>query len=401
MPQPLTALFAHDHFFVETPDGGCFSDGQFPALSWSRYLEHVDRLIVCARRRGLRPGEAVEGLSSSRREGVSFRFVPDLSGVRGIVSGHRRAARVLREIVGSVDAVVVRLPSNVGLLAAALAKEAGKPVAVEVAGCVWDGLWNYGRLQAKAYAPIAFWRMRRTIRAAPYVLYVTREFLQSRYPTDGVQASASNVQLASPDGAVLERRLRRLAGGPRTPFVLGIIASLKSNFKGIQTALAALSVAAADLPSFQFRVLGAGDPARWRTMAAERGLADRVRFDGVLPSGEPVMAWLDDVDLYLQPSFKEGVPRALIEAMSRGCPAIASTCGGIPELLDDDCLHRPGDDKALAARIARAARDSSWLGQQARRNFEKSRDYDPQALSERRSIFWNAFFSEAAARRPR
>ena len=81
-------------------------------------------------------------------------------------------------------------------------------------------------------------------------------------------------------------------------------------------------------------------------------------FNGVLPSGQPVLNWLDDIDIYVQPSFQEGLPRALVEAMSGGRPAFASTTGGIPELLPADCLHCPGDAARLGASIARAAEDS-------------------------------------------
>jgi glycosyltransferase involved in cell wall biosynthesis len=284
----------------------------------------------------------------------------------------------------------VRLPSQIGLIAAGLARRLGKPWATEVVACPWDQLWNHGNWQAKVLAPIQWARMRRIVAASPYTLYVSRSFLQRRYPTRGTMTVVSNVEIPRLDPSVLDARLRRI-GGPRERLVIGMIGSIQHRYKGIGTAIEALAQARDRLPAFEFRVLGQGDPAPWRQAARLRGLDRQVRFCGVRPSGQPVLEWLDDVDLYLQPSFQEGLPRALIEAMSRGCPALASTAGGIPELLPPACLHRPGDAARLATLIVDASHDSDWQQRQARRNFREVEQYVCTVLDARRTEFWRRF----------
>ena len=44
----------------------------------------------------------------------------------------------------------------------------------------------------------------------------------------------------------------------------------------------------------------------------------------------------DNIDVFIMPSLQEGLPRSMVEAMSRGCNVIGSRVGGIPELLDDN-----------------------------------------------------------------
>lgn len=44
-----------------------------------------------------------------------------------------------------------------------------------------------------------------------------------------------------------------------------------------------------------------------------------VTTHGVLPADQAVLDWLDEIDLYIQPSLTEGLPRAVIEAMDTGC----------------------------------------------------------------------------------
>ena len=96
-------------------------------------------------------------------------------------------------------------------------------------------------------------------------------------------------------------------------------------------------------------------------------LRDRVAFLGVVPHER----LLDDLqtgawDLLVLPSIvtdsgeKEGIPVAIIEAMSRRVPVISTATGGIPELfegVDDALLVPPRDPAALAEAIARLIRE--------------------------------------------
>lgn len=379
-------LFAHDYPFLHAPDGAVYSDrGDWP---WQHYLGFAERITVASRAetvKGARPG-----LTEVSRPEVAYEAIPSLSGPWIRYANRPRARRRLRALIDRADAVVARLPSELGNLAAELAERAGKPYAVELVTCTWDALWNYGTWQGKVYAPISWWKTRRVVRRAPFVLYVTQEFLQRRYPTKGRSVGCSDVELPELDPAVLESRLGRVSAAG-TPFRIGTIAALTVRFKGIQTALEALGRIQESLPAFELHVLGAGDQAPWRQLAAEHGLEAQTHFDGTLPPGEPVREWLDALDLYIQPSFQEGLPRGLVEALSRACPALGSTAGGIPELLEPDCLHRPGDAERLGALIATASADLDWQAAQARRNFEVAGRYTKEELDRVRAGFWDEF----------
>ena len=104
--------------------------------------------------------------------------------------------------------------------------------------------------------------------------------------------------------------------------------------------------------------------------------------------------WLDGIDLYLQPSYIEGLPRALVEAMNRGCPALASNVGGIPELLGKECLHTAGDARSLAQKIELAMVDVKWREFHSEINFNRAREYDSDYLNGIRQKFWRNFVTE-------
>src|SRR5699024_4129738 len=110
-----------------------------------------------------------------------------------------------------------------------------------------------------------------------------------------------------------------------------------------------------------------------------------------LPSGKAVNEWIDHLDLYIQPSRTEGLPRGLIEAMNRGCPAIGSRAGGIPELLETTVIHEPGDYKKLAFLIEFLIKNQKFYQKQSQRNIEQAKNYTSLYLKEKRYNFWKEF----------
>jgi hypothetical protein len=174
----MRLLFVHDHRFVRGPDGGIHTVGSFPPDVWQRYLEHFDEVVVVARDGGVSP--VADRLARSEAPGVRFVLVrrhglaARLTGIGG------EGAAVLRRELESADAVVVRVPSDLGNLAARLAAARGVPWAAEAVGCAFDSYHNHGARLSRAYAPLAMKRMQRVLARAPQALFVTREFLQRR-----------------------------------------------------------------------------------------------------------------------------------------------------------------------------------------------------------------------------
>ena len=397
----MRAVFVHDHRFSVTPAGEVYSPGKLPYAAWRRYLNEFGELVVVGRS-CLADEEAAARLNLSSGERVSFVFVPSMTDSWRGPWRRAQVVRTLRQQIEHADAVIART-SLLGGMAASLARKLGKPCAVEAVGDAWDAYWNCGRLAGKACAPLAWWTMRRCLGKADFAIYVTRDYLQRRYPCRGVCAYASNVEINPVDASVLERKLARWrseAPAASRSLRVGLIGSLVNRYKGLQVALRALRRLKDQGLSPELHVLGQGELEPWRQEARQLGVFERVHWDGSLPGGKPVMDWLDGMDLYLQPSLTEGMPRALIEAMSRGLPALGSSCGGIPELLPPEGLHRPGDDRTLAEQWTRMVRDPAWRMRQAERNFSEAQAYAREKVEARRSAFWS-HFAEAVRNRGR
>ncbi len=383
----MKALFVHSHVF-RSAKNGIYTDGKLPYEVWKRYLHYFDHIDIAARCVKINQ-EKISHFQLSSGENVNFTWTPDLNKFSTFIQNTKQARRILREKIAQVDAVIIR-SSEIGWIAAAEAERRGKPWAVEVVGDTWDALWNYGTFKGKIAAPFAMLRARKWIAKASYAIYVTNQMLQEKYPCSGVTAGVSDVEIQIVDDAILDNRLHRISA-PKMPFKIGLIGSLKTKYKGVHIAIKALSLIRDQLYDCEFHVLGAGDSRPYSALAEKLSLDTQVFFDGQRPNGQPVMQWLDDIDLYIQPSLTEGLPRALAEAMSRGCPALGSTAGGIPELLEADCLHRPSEAKQLAELLKKAIHDRAWRREQAKRNFEVAKDYHADVLNERRDQFWAQF----------
>ena len=383
----MKVLFVHDHRFLVDLESNIYSSGQFPYKVWKRYLNFFDEVNVLSRSGTVTKSEC-SSLDSADGPQVNFHFVPDITTPLGMAKNFPVVLKTIKSHLNQVDAVIART-SLLGNIAAYLAGLNDKPYAIEVVGCSWDAYWNYGKLSGKIVAPFTYFLARRCIKKSDFTLYVTNNFLQKRYPAYGTTTNVSNVELLDvAESTLLKRKARINENNPK--HVFGIIGSLESKYKGIQTALAAFSQIRDKMPDFELQVLGGGNPDYWTQMASRLGLEENVRFIGLLPSGHAVYNWLDGVDVYLQPSLNEGLPRALIEALSRGCPAIGSSAGGIPELLERDVLHKPGDFKHLATLILQSV-DKEWKEKHCCKNFETSKHYLKEVLDERRNYFWKSF----------
>lgn len=383
----MSLLFCHDHRFFVDANGRIYSYGQFDRTVLDRYVRIFGSVTIAARGQHLTPTDDLSRLSPCSSENVKFLWMPSLSSINGLTIGRPAARQKLERAVLAHDAVIARLPSEIGMMALSLARARGKPAGAEVVACVWDGLASHGSPMSLAYAPIAWWRMRRAVAKTGRVLYVTSEFLQSRYPSYGAQAVASNVEIPAPDPHTLDERLRHIAS-ERKPVVFGMIAALFHKEKGIDVAIRAFAEVRRHVRDIELWILGPGDPASWQEVAEHFRVADAVTFHGTLPRGEPVLRWLDGIDVYVQASFQEGLPRALIEALSRGCPALASSAGGTAELVAPDALHKPSDWKRLAGQMT-VALNRGWQERNARLNFERSKSYVKTHLDQVRQNFWS------------
>lgn len=383
----MKMLFIHDNKFWHY-QGRYYSYGHFSyELLWKRYLERFDEIIVGGRVIETNEAKDIEKLTISDGPGVTIIGLPNLMTVTGLRKG-KEAGRRIAELLRMTDFPVFRLPSSLGNVACNVANKQGINYAVEVVGCSWDSLWNLGLLAGKILAPSAMLNEKKYVAAAPNVLYVSRHFLQNRYPNHHFNVGCPDSNVRVSDDNVLKKRLDKIDHMDGEGIRLGLIASLNVGYKGHDTAILALEQIVKTHPNVRLCFLGDGDPTKWSKLAKKQGVLDKVDFCGSLPGGDPVLHWLDDIDIFIMPSLQETLGRALIEAMSRGCPAIGGAGTAVPEQLPDDCIHERKNYKQLAEMVTYMIDHPDYMKLCAEENFVRAKKYSEEILEERRDYFW-------------
>ena len=115
--------------------------------------------------------------------------------------------------------------------------------------------------------------------------------------------------------------------------------------------------------------------ASLETLAAERGIEDRVRFLGFLPKRSDVHAVMKRLDVYAFPSRYEGFGVAVTEAMAAGCPVVVNDIPVLREVIGDAGVHVDANDTAAFAAALEALycddEERSRLGRRASRRVER------------------------------
>ena len=146
------------------------------------------------------------------------------------------------------------------------------------------------------------------------------------------------------------RRARQLLGIPDTAALIGTVARLDSQKSPLDLVRA---ISLLDRPDLQVVWIGDGGlRAKTERMIAKRGLTDRFRLLG---ERRDVAALLPAFDVFALSSLYEGLPCALIEAMTCGVPVVATAVNSVPEIVisgETGLLVRPRDPGSLSHGVA-------------------------------------------------
>jgi len=382
-------------------DGPLFVDGRRNYFSLSqtdetlsRYFSIGDELVILTRLNDVTTLKSDNGISKLSNKLFDVKECPSLTSNLRYFDSRKKAKEIILSEVKKTDCVVARLPGFISILAVDIAKKLNIPYLIEVVGCPFDSLWNHS-IKGKLIAPLMHFLVKTKVRNADYSVYVTNEFLQKRYPSKGKSVNCSNVMLDDFDDTILDSRLERInCIDKNSKLIIGTLGALNIRYKGQQYVIEALGrLKKQGKTRFEYQLMGGGDWTYLESVAKKFDVYENVKFIGAIPHDE-VVSWLDNIDLYIQPSLQEGLPRALIEAMSRGLPAFGSRAGGIPELLDECYTFGNSCKKINEIKSLLSAVNKKDMEEQAIRNYEWSKLYSKDIIEERRREFFRKFSQE-------
>ncbi len=372
-----------------------------PAYSdffWQKYLHVFDSIHVIGI--SMKKASGNIGMAELSDNRIKVTILPDNTRPRDFIND-RLIKKELNSLIKNAEAILIKPDSRRGIMAIKLAEKYNIPYMIEMTGDFYSIISQRKSLLMKLYAPIIYKQVLHAIKNCEYGLYVTLTFLQKKYPIKGKMCGCSDVVIPDPQQETLENRIqkidKKICGDS---YKIGLVGGYHSKGKGIDTAIKA--IARLSEYNVEFHILGFGieeDRKRWFEFAKAYSVENKLIFDGSRSSINDVLAWNDEMDIIILPSRSEGLPRCIVESLSRACPCIISNVSGMPELVSTNWLHDPEDYVKLAMMIKELISDKDLMKKVATENFNHSFDYSKDRLEKKRNLFLLEFKKNAMERK--
>jgi len=191
---------------------------------------------------------------------------------------------------------------------------------------------------------------------------------------------------------------RNELGIPSDYLVVGYVGWLIP-IKGVTYLVNAMAEVVQRHPNSLLLLVGKGDEkgeeeTKLSKQVENLGIADNVRFLGWRPDVDEIMSCFD---IFVLPSLNEGMGRVLVEAMATGLPIVASSVGGIPDLVKDGengLLVPPANAGALEQAISDLLSDKSRRKHMGETGKKMCRPYSVEAMVDKIDILYSRLLGE-------
>lgn len=330
MPRPLSERLLVLHVLAPAEFGGLESVVRLMAAGQRRNGKEV--VVVALLRRGARVPSWLESLRAQ-----SVLVEPIVAPRFGYLKEVQRLTELCRELRPSVMHTHGYHADIVGAIAA---RRALVPVVATVHGFVGGGGKN----------ELYEWLQRRAFRRMDGVMPVSRpmaeELVRAGVPRPRLHVVINAFERMA--DAMPRKGAREALRLSDAHFHAGWVGRLSPE-KGADIMLRALALVRQS--DVRLSVVGDGpELGRLKDLAAQLGIAGRVTWHGIVRDAARILPAFDTVILS---SRAEGTPIVLLEAMGAGVPIVATTVGGIPDIVSpaEALLVQPDDPPALAAAI--------------------------------------------------
>ncbi len=383
-------VFVTEARFVQDANGLINGNSSFSNTLWERYLQVFDEVIVMAR--------VKEDLSYIGDPGfiidsprISFVKLPYYIGPLQYLKNRNAVKKAINDAVDKFIECeyICRIPGQLGNLVISTLRKKSKSYSVEVVGDP-DDVFAPGAVKhpLRAYFRLRMVQsLKENIRNAKAVLYVTKKVLQKKYPPSesAFVTYASNVRLPATQAPAEAKKWIK-----KNKINLVSIGSLEQMYKAPDVLLQALKKLNQNQIGREYKLTWIGD-GKFKSAMIQLGYDLHINkdllFTGNLDTNQ-VYKYLHDADVFILASRTEGLPRAVIEAMSVGLPIVGTRVGGIPELIDEEALVDKDEVDQLVALVEKIITDEDFYNKQAARNLIESKDYQEELLRRRRFSFY-------------
>lgn len=382
----MSVFFFTDARFYKTPDGAIYSgEYSFSDVLWTRYLNALGEVFIIARM-----FEVDEFLNKKHRvqKATILPIIPFESPITFLKNKKKIEVKMMEYYRQyQPKTIIVRGAGSIGYLAAILCYKNKIKYGIEVIGDPYD-VYAPGVIKHPLrllFRKIFTNHQKKAVRWASSVIYVTQHALQKRYP-----AAPSAFQTYASDVVINECVTQAKSLNHSSIFKIISVGALDQMYKGPDVLINALKILKEDNIKVHAIWLGKGIHLQaMKELATELNVEDCIDFKGSVDA-HTLIEYLDQSDAFVMASRTEGLPRAIVEAMSRALPCIGSNVGGIPELILDDLLFESENYVELANKIKALRSNPDLYKNFSNYSLQKSLEFKQEVLDQRRASFFKS-----------
>ena len=357
-----------------------------------RYLNVFEEVYICARSQKV--GENFKTKLRVDGPGVFFIELPDFKGSIGIAKKYFECKRIIKDNIKKCDAILLRGPSPISLIALDLVIKSKTPFAVEFMVNpettfnkeVYSGKFSY--LIQKIFVNHA----KKLCMSANGVSYVTEKILQNKYPCQAIIKGESKEYFTSYYSTInLKDKdfYDKDSVNNTDKFVITHVGFMDKYSKGHREVIEVAKRLLDKGHNIEVKFIGTGNlEDNLKKLCKNLGIEKNIIFKGQIDGIEEIQKEHKKSDLFLFPTKSEGLPRALIEAMANSLPCVSTHVDGIPELLPVEYLVNYENIDMMVKIVEKFILNKNLCLKEGKRNYKKALEYKSDKLERRRTEFY-------------
>lgn len=374
----ISVSLEHRFYFY---NGDLYTKLSFPYSYWEDYLLYFDQVNIIAR------AKMVESIDSSYKKvngaGVTFTPMPYYIGVKEFVLSLPKLIYNAYSAVKGSKGLLLR-SGNISNLIWLFAILLRVPYLREYPGNIKQGIVGFGgdKLAIRAIALVLDYMARIQARYSKANSYVS-EYCKGLYPSHKPSYVFSSFNAD-------EIKIRKKLVEDDSVKIISV--GRVEGEKGHKDLIDAISTLELDL---DLELIIVGDGTQRKSLEEySKSLGVNASFLGSITDRKCLFELMSLSSIFVIPSHTEGMPRALLEAMTIGLPCIGSSVGGIPEVLDKEMLFLPSSPKLCAGLLSTLILNKELSTRQGERNYNFiQKNYSKKNLDEEKIKFWSELYS--------
>jgi len=375
----------HEARFYRTPDGKVWTKSKADQFFWRRYFEEFDKVTVVAR--VFNTSQVSNDYILSSTNNVEYfstgTFQSKLDFILQYPKLMIKLGKLNNKIKKDGACVIFRVPLSLSFAFPFLFSKFG----VEVVGDPYDA-FAIDKSGSKTFFLKWYLRLKMKLEAllASGGAYVTDYSLQKRYP---LRKGAFHTSYSSIDFSKSNYWQETLKKQESDVFNIICVGSLEHLYKGPDICLQAITVLKNKGYIFHVQWIGDGRLREsFQKEACNMGLEDYISYPG-FKELDDILKSLRKSHLFVLPSRQEGLPRAMIEAMTQSLCCIGTDVGGVKELIDPEFICDAGSSEQLANKIEYVLNNDAVRLLQSKKNYINSQRFESKRIQSKRNEFYS------------